>query len=144
MAESMERGANTALNKCKEELGIPLGGSNSHREKKRVKKSKKYGSDSSSDQSEESESGSESNKAIEVSEAEDDVVDDEDAGIVLFREKTEFLEKVRKLKNEDFTKLVKKIKNICPGAVEDVNEDKLQIHIDKLERKSFSILEALV
>ena len=34
----MERVANRALNKSKEDLGIPFGGSNSHRDKKRDKK----------------------------------------------------------------------------------------------------------
>lgn len=40
--------------------------------------------------------------------------------------------------------MVKQVKNICPDALEDVDDEKLHIQVDKLDKKSFNTLEALV
>ena len=39
----------------------------------------------------------------------------------------QFTEKVRRLTNDGLTKLVKQVKNTCPDALEDVDDEKLHI-----------------
>lgn len=56
----------------------------------------------------------------------------------------QFTEKVRRLTNEGLTKLVKQVKSVCPDALEDVDDEKLHIQVDKLDKKAFAQLEALV
>jgi len=56
----------------------------------------------------------------------------------------QFTEKVRRLTNEGLTKLVKQVKALCPDALEDVDDEKLHIQVDKLDKKSFKALEELV
>ena len=40
--------------------------------------------------------------------------------------------------------MVKQVKSTCPEALEDVDDEKLHIQVDKLDKKSFQALEALV
>lgn len=51
---------------------------------------------------------------------------------------------MRRLTNEGLTKLVKKVKELCSDALEDVDDEKLHIQVDKLDKKSFKLLEELV
>jgi hypothetical protein len=39
---------------------------------------------------------------------------------------------------------VKQVKIVCPEALEDVDDEKLHIQVDKLDKKAFAQLEALV
>jgi hypothetical protein len=41
---------------------------------------------------------------------------------VPFEKKVHFTERVRRLTNEGLTKLVKKVKELCPAALEDVDD----------------------
>ncbi len=56
----------------------------------------------------------------------------------------QFTEKVRRLTNEGLTRLVKRVKEICPQALEDVNEEKLHIKVDDIEKDAFEKLDLLV
>ena len=51
---------------------------------------------------------------------------------------------MRRLTNEGLTRLVKKVKEICPNALEDVDEQKLHIKVDDIDKDSFDKLDALV
>ena len=63
---------------------------------------------------------------------------------VPFERKVAFTEKVRRLTNEGLTKLVKKVKELCPDALEDVDTEKLHIKVDQIDMTNFSALELLV
>ena len=63
---------------------------------------------------------------------------------VPFEKKVQFTEKVRRLTNEGLTRLVKRVKEICPQALEDVNDEKLHIKVDDIEREAFEKLDLLV
>lgn len=51
---------------------------------------------------------------------------------------------MRRLTNEGLTRLVKKVKDICPQALEDVDEQKLHIKVDEIDKEAFEKLEVLV
>ena len=51
---------------------------------------------------------------------------------------------MRRLTNEGLTKLVKQVQSLCPDALEDVDDEKLHIQVDKLDKKSFTSLDQLV
>ncbi len=61
-----------------------------------------------------------------------------------FEKKVQFTEKVRRLTNNGLTNLVKKVKELCPDALEDVDNEKLHIKVDSLSKDNFSKLESLV
>lgn len=61
-----------------------------------------------------------------------------------FEEKVAFTEKVRKLDNDGLTRLVKRINKLCKEALEDVDEDKLHIEVDRIDKTSFAQLSTLV
>ena len=63
---------------------------------------------------------------------------------VPFEKKVQFTEKVRRLTNDGLTKLVKRVKDICPQALEDVDEQKLHIKVDEIDKESFEKLDSLV
>ena len=63
---------------------------------------------------------------------------------VSFEDKVAFTEKVRRLTNEGLTRLVRRIKEICPDALEDVDAEKLHIQVDKIDKRSFTQLTSLV
>ena len=48
---------------------------------------------------------------------------------------------MRRLTNEGLTRLVKKVKDICPQALEDVDENKLHIKVDEIDKESFEKLD---
>ena len=117
LAEQMERFSRRAINLCKEEFGMPYG--TSERKHKR---------------NDSEESGSE-NAGSEPGEEED---------FILFDQKVAFVNKVKDLSNEGLTKLVRKVKYLCPAAIDDIDDEKLHIRVDKLDRKSFEAAEVLV
>lgn len=81
-------------------------------------------------------------KTDKRSDGEKDEEDEEDdADEVPFEEKVKFTEKVRRLTNEGLTKLVKKIKEVCPEALDDVNAEKLHIKVDSIDKESFAKLD---
>ena len=91
----MEKVSKKLVNKAKEDIG--LGGKGAAKKKKEETK-KGGGGDSENEEEEE-----------EVEE-------------VPFEKKVNFTEKVRRLTNEGLTKLVKKVKEVCPQALEDVDD----------------------
>ena len=70
--------------------------------------------------------------------------DEEEDEDVTFEDKVAFTEKVRRLTNEGLTRLVKKIKEKCKEALEDVDAEKLHIQVDKIDKESFEVLSKLV
>ncbi len=113
-AEHLEKISKKFVNKFKEEAGMTKGGA-----KAKKKEDTKAAGDSDNDDEEESED-------------------------VPFEKKVNFTEKVRRLTNEGLTKLVKKVKDLCPKALEDVDEQKLHIKVDDIDKESFEKLDALV
>ena len=105
----MERLSKKAMNKAREAIGINKG------KAKKAKKDEKKEGDAEMD--EDVESGDEAKKDSDMSDAED----------VSFEDKVAFTEKVRRLTNEGLTKLVKKVKDLCSEALEDVDSEKLHI-----------------
>ena len=73
----------------------------------------------------------------EKKEAEKDSETAEETDGVSFEDKVAFTEKVRKLDNDGLTRLVKRINKICKDALEDVDEDKLHIEVDRIDRACF-------
>ena len=63
-----------------------------------------------------------------------------DTDEVPFEEKVAFTEKVRRLTNEGLTRLVRKVKELCADALEDVDAEKLHIQVDKIDKRSFTQL----
>ena len=131
MAEQMEKVSKKCVNKCKEDLEIPFGKD----KKKKADKKKKNDEDDPMADEKSDESGSEKSGSDN---------EEEDADEVPFEQKVQFTEKVRRLTNEGLTKLVKQVKSVCPDALEDVDDEKLHIQVDKLDKKAFAQLEALV
>ena len=128
----MERVSKRAVNVSKEALGMPIKGSLKKKgddgEKKRANKEDDPMAD-----------GSDSEHKSESDGEEDDGADE-----VAFETKVQFTEKVRRLTNEGLTRLVKQVKALCPDALEDVDDEKLHIQVDKIDRKNFEKLDALV
>lgn len=106
----MERLSKKATNKAREAIGILKAKSKTA---KPMKPKKKDG------ENEEMNEGVESSKEEKESESETDEVS--------FEDKVAFTEKVRRLTNEGLTKLVKKVKELCSDALEDVDAEKLHI-----------------
>jgi hypothetical protein len=63
---------------------------------------------------------------------------------VTFEQKVQFTEKVRRLTNEGLTRLVKKVKEICDDALEDVDSEKFHIKVDLINSSNFETLLELV
>jgi hypothetical protein len=118
MAESMEKISRKCVNKCKEDLEIPFGSVT--KDKKKEKKTDKKKKDDDDPMADEKSDESGSDKSGSEGE-------EEDADEVPFEQKVQFTEKVRRLTNEGLTKLVKQVKNTCPDALEDVDDEKLHI-----------------
>lgn len=129
----MEKVSKKCVNKCKEDLEIPFGCGKD--KKKKADKKKKNDEDDPMADEKSDESGSEKSGSDN---------EEEDAEEVPFEQKVQFTEKVRRLTNEGLTKLVKQVKSVCPDALEDVDDEKLHIQVDKLDKKAFAQLEALV
>ena len=66
-------------------------------------------------------------KKEEKKTAEEDHDTAEDTDEVAFETKVAFTEQVRKLNNDGLNKLVRKVKELCRSALEDVDDDKLHI-----------------
>ncbi|CDW88525.1 bromodomain containing protein [Stylonychia lemnae] len=113
-AEHLEKVSKKQVNKCKEDIGIS-------RKKPKIKEESKKNGDKSDNEN-----------------------DDEDVEDVPFEKKVHFTEKVRRLTNEGLTKLVKKVKELCPKALEDVDDQKLHIKVDEIDKDSFEKLDQLV
>ena len=112
MASDMEKISKRAWNKGREEIGIKGAGDGDKTEKngdvkKKKKKEEKKADDGESDK-----------------DSDGDGDGEED---VTFEGKVAFTEKVRRLTNEGLTRLVKKIKEKCKEALEDVDAEKLHI-----------------
>ena len=118
MAEYMERVSRKAMNKSKEDLGIPFGSGAVKEKKKKDKSKKELDQDDPMAEEKSEESGSENGSASE---------DNSDKDEVNFEQKVQFTEKVRRLTNDGLTKLVKNVKSLCPDALEDVDDEKLHI-----------------
>lgn len=82
-----------------------------------------------------SEDGDEERKSLNTAEDSDEVD---------FNEKIKFTERVRLLDNDGLTKLVCKVRELCREALEDVDEEKLHIQVDRINRGTFTKLSALV
>lgn len=116
LAEDMEKISRRAINKAREAVGILKGkGGGSRKAKAATEESKTAGGDA---EMEDEEVDNEENK----SESEQTDTDE-----VPFEEKVAFTEKVRRLTNEGLTRLVRKVKEICSSALEDVDAEKLHI-----------------
>ena len=70
--------------------------------------------------------------------------EEEEADDVPLEQKVQFDKKVRRLTNKQLNNLVKQVLSLCPDALEDVEEGKLNINLDKLDKKSFTALELLL
>ena len=70
--------------------------------------------------------------------------EEEEADGIPFEDKVVFAENVRKLQNDGLTKLVRFIKDNWPGALEDVDAEKLQIKIDCIDKENFEKAKELV
>ena len=127
MAEQMERIAKRALNVAKEKLEIPIQGG----------KKKEKGAKPDNKDDDPMVSGDDEEKKSE-SEGEQEQED------VPFETKVQFTEKVRRLTNEGLTRLVKQVKALCPDALEDVDDEKLHIQVDRIGKVAFEKLESLV
>jgi hypothetical protein len=123
-AENMEKKTKKLVNKIKDELGLNKGGN-----------SKSSGA---------TKKKTESKKAETTAAAEGPDDDEDEAEEVPFEKKVSFTEKVRRLTNDGLTKLVKKCKELCPDALEDVDAEKLHIKVDFIDKESFDKLDQLV
>lgn len=65
-------------------------------------------------------------------------------GEIKFEEKVEFCEKVKQATFETLSKLVKRVQETCPQAAESLDEDKVQIKVDLLDRETFNELFDMV
>ena len=65
-------------------------------------------------------------------------------GEIKFEEKVEFCEKVKQATFETLARLVKKVQELCPNAAETMDEDKVQIKVDMLDRDTFNELFDMV
>ena len=65
-------------------------------------------------------------------------------GDVTHSEKVEFCEKVKQAPHETLARVVKRVQLICPRASEVLQDDKVQIRVDMLDRASFNELFDLV
>ena len=109
----MERLSRKAVNKAREAIGIMKGKAAAKAKRKEAKKTA---------------GGDDAEMNEDVESAEEDAKESESEGDeVSFEDKVAFTEKVRRLTNEGLTKLVKKVKELCSDALEDVDSEKLHI-----------------
>ena len=66
------------------------------------------------------------------------------SGEIKFEEKVEFCEKVKQATFDVLNKLVKKVQEACPQAADTLDEDKVQIKVDLLDRETFNELFDMV
>lgn len=119
LAEDMEKLSKRAINKAREAIGI-IKGKSGNRKAKAANEESKAGAPGGADvDMEDEEIDNEENK----SESDEPT----DADEVPFEEKVAFTEKVRRLTNEGLTRLVRKVKELCSDALEDVDAEKLHI-----------------
>lgn len=52
--------------------------------------------------------------------------------------KYEFIDKVKKLTNEGLTEMVQRIQSLYPQSITDMENDKIQIKVDDLDKDAFS------
>jgi hypothetical protein len=119
----MERLTKKLINKFKEEVGITKAANGKTKSKEERKKGDAKGDKDSQ----------EGNPEDEEEEEEEEEVP--------FEKKVQFTEKVRRLTNEGLTRLVKKIKETCPAALEDIDSEKLHIKVDQIDKESFQKLD---
>ena len=65
-------------------------------------------------------------------------------GEVPFDAKVKVSEKVRHLTNDDLDKIINLIETDCKNAAQSIDEDRVQIHLDDLDKDTFEKLVALV
>lgn len=65
-------------------------------------------------------------------------------GTVTHAEKVEFCERVKQAPHETLARVVKRVQVICPRASEVLQDDKVQIRVDMLDRAAFNELLDLV
>jgi len=65
-------------------------------------------------------------------------------GEIKFEEKVDFCERVKQATFETLSKLVKRVQDACPQAAESLDEDKVQIKVDLLDRETFNELFDMV
>ena len=132
----MEKVSKRAINRARETIGI-IKGKNGNRKAKAANEESKTGAPGGADVEMEDED-------VENEENKSDSEDPTDADEVPFEEKVAFTEKVRRLTNEGLTRLVRKVKEVCSDALEDVDAEKLHIQVDKIDKRSFTALQTLV
>lgn len=110
----MEKVCKKEVRELKEELGFAESAAGKKKEKVKSKKDKKdKAKDDDQNMSDDNTKGA--------------AADSDDEDEVSFEEKVAFTEKVRRLTNQGLTRLVCKVKDCCKEALEDVDEEKLQI-----------------
>ena len=55
-------------------------------------------------------------------------------------DKTDLINKIKELSNDDLTQIVKIILRACPDGIEDIDSDKLQIKVDFLKYKDLKLI----
>ena len=65
-------------------------------------------------------------------------------GELRFEEKVDFCEKVKQASYEVLSRCVRKVQEQCPGAAETLDEEKIQIKVDLLDRDTFNALVDIV
>lgn len=138
LAEDCEKISKKAVNKAREVLGIGRAGAKSAKSKSKKSDGKSKSAAAGEDVDMNGGEDVDDDKKSDGSE------DQTDADDVAFEEKVAFTEKVRRLTNEGLTRLVRKVKECCPDALEDIDAEKLHIQVDKIEKKSFEVLLKLV
>ena len=133
LAEDMEKLSKKAINKAREAIGIIKGKNGSRKPKAAAEESKAA---KGADAEMEDEEGNDDDNKSDSEQTEADEVP--------FEEKVAFTEKVRRLTNEGLTRLVRKVKELCSDALEDVDAEKLHIQVDKIDKRSFGQLQTLV
>ena len=123
----MEKVTKKIINKFKDEVGMSKGGGGTAQGSTATKGKKR-----------------EENKKTTAGGEGSDNDEDDEVEEVPFEKKVQFTEKVRRLTNDGLTRLVKKVKDICPNALEDVDDQKLHIKVDDIDKESFDKLDALV
>lgn len=75
---------------------------------------------------------------------ENNYVNEEPRLFLTLDEKISLTEKVRKLSNEGLAEFVKLIEKECPSAFEDLDNERVQIRVDYLDRRTNTILNELI
>ena len=83
-------------------------------------------------------------KTLNASNVKDSMKDETFGSSLVIDEKIELADKMRNLSNEDLTHVVKLIMKECAKAIEDIDNEKLQIKVDLIDRKTYNnILETI-